>query len=318
MKKLSYFKRVKNNTYFLLTNLSEPIKKKALVEEYIAMTERVANHNNMPFEHDPDKLYANVTQAIFHLKKKGLVESPSRSMYTAVAGDYAITKDTPYETFVLHGQPLSTLLERGLTKTPVETPAEEVVETPAEEVVETPAEEAVETPAEEAVEEAVETPAEEAVETPAEEVSLDEILEDSFYMDEIEVVDVDPSDYEFERLDLQVTTKKGGVLIGCFSVARGDDFLLIRNGEKTVVVPMTDIISEDHPRAVVDFLTKACEDFQHAPSASYAAERVCQVLLVCQDAHGHPNPLDGLVTYCDGYCPVNEVWFGFAKEVAHV
>ena len=74
-KKLSYFKRVKN-TYFLLTNLSEPIKKKALVEEYIAMTERVANHNNMPFEHDPDKLYANVTQAIFHLKKKGSLSHP--------------------------------------------------------------------------------------------------------------------------------------------------------------------------------------------------------------------------------------------------
>ena len=32
--------------------------------------------------------------------------------------------------------------------------------------------------------------------------------------------------HEFERLDLQVTTKKGGVLIGCFSVARGDDFCL--------------------------------------------------------------------------------------------
>ena len=302
MKKLSYFKRVKNNTYFLLTSLPEPIKKKALVEEYLAMTEKVANLHNMPFEHDPDKLYANVTQAIFHLKKKGLVESPSRSMYTAVAGDYVITKDTPYETFVLHGQPLATLLERGLTKTLAETPAEEVVETPAEEAVETPAEEVVETPAEEAVET----------------VSLDEILEDSFYMEDIEVVDVDPSDYEFERLDLQVTTKKGGMLIGCFSVARGDDFLLLRNGEKTVVVPMTDIISEDHPSAVVDFLTKACEDFQHAPSASYAAERVCQVLLVCQDAHGHRNPLDGLLTYCDGYCPVNEVWFGFAKEVSHV
>ena len=73
-------------------------------------------------------------------------------MYTAVAGDYAITKDTPYETFVLHGQPLSTLLERGLIKTPVETPAEEVVETAeegrdsAEEAVETPTEEVVETP----------------------------------------------------------------------------------------------------------------------------------------------------------------------------
>ena len=306
MKKLSYFKRVKNNTYFLLTTLSEPIKKKALVEEYIAMTERVANQNNMPFEHDPDKLYANVTQAIFHLKKKGLVESPSRSMYAAVAGDYAITKDTPYETFVLHGQPLATLLERGLTKTPVETPTEEAVETPTEEAVETPAEEVVE------------TPAEEVVETPAEEVSLDEILEDSFYMDEIEVVDVDPSDYDFERLDLQVTTKKGGVLIGCFSVARGDGFLLIRNGEKTVVVPMTDLVRDDYPSAVVDFLAKACEDFQHAPSASYAAERVCQVLLVCQDAHGHPNPLDGLVMYCDGYCPVNQVWFGSAKEVTHV
>ena len=298
MKKLSYFKRVKNNTYFLLTNLSEPIKKKALVEEYLAMTERVASLHNMPFEHDPDKLYANVTQAIFHLKKKGLVESPSRSMYAAVAGNYAITKDTPYEAFVLHGQPLATLLEQGLTKTLQETPAEEAVETPAEE--------------------AVETPAEEVVETPAEEVSLDEILEDSFYMDDIEVVDVDPSDYEFERLDLQVTTKKGGILIGCFSVARGDDFLLIRNGEKTVVVPMTDLIRDDYPSAVVDFLAKACEDFQHAPSASYAAERVCQVLLVCQNAHGHANPLDGLVTYCDGYCPVNQVWFGSAKEVTHV
>ena len=80
---------------------------------------------------------------------------------------------------------------------------------------------------------------------------------------------------------------------------------------------MTDIIRDDYPSAVVDFLTKACEDFQYAPSASYAAERVCQVLLVCQHAHGHANPLDGLVTYCDGYCPVNQVWFGSAKEVSH-
>jgi len=383
MKNLSYFKNVKNNTYLLLTRSPKPVKKKALVEEYIAMSKKVAKiAKSTVYEHDPDKLYANITQALFTLKKKGLVESPSRAFYSAIEGGWVQTKDTPNEAFLQHGE--NYLLTQEISRSicwkeeEVETPTEEVetpteeVETPTEEVetpteeVETPTEEAVETLAEEAVEtlaeevetlaeeavetlaEEVETPTEEAVETPteevetpteevvetlaeevetpteevvetlAEEVSLDEILEDSFYLDDIEVLDVDPSDYDFERLNLQVMPKRGGTLIGCFSVARGDDFLLISKGDKTVLVPMTNLVREEYPNAVQVFLTKACEDFIHAPTASYAAERVCQVLLVCQDAHNHQNPLDGLVSRCEGYCPVNQVWLGKAKEVNHV
>jgi hypothetical protein len=358
MKNLSYFKNVKNNTYLLLTRSPKPVKKKALVEEYIAMSKKVAEiAKSTVYEHDPDKLYANITQALFTLKKKGLVESPSRAFYSAIEGGWVQTKDTPTEAFLQHGVE-NLLLVQAITRSiswksgAVETPAEEAVETPAEEAVETPAEEAVETPTEEAVEtpteevetpteevetlteeavetlteeavetlteEAVETLTEEAVETLTEGVSLDEILEDSFYLDDIEVLDVDPSDYDFERLNLQVTPKRGGTLIGCFSVARGDDFLLISKGDKTVLVPMTNLVREEYPNAVQVFLTKACEDFIHAPTASYAAERVCQVLLVCQDAHNHQNPLDGLVSRCEGYCPVNQVWLGKAKEVNHV
>jgi len=315
MKNLSYFKNVKNNTYLLLTRSPKPVKKKALVEEYIAMSKKVAKiAKSTVYEHDPDKLYANITQALFTLKKKGLVESPSRAFYSAIEGGWVQTKDTPNEAFLQHGE--NYLLTQEISRSicwkeeEVETPTEEV-ETPTEEV-ETPTEE-VETP----TEEAVETPTEE-VETPTEEVSLDEILEDSFYLDDIEVLDVDPSDYDFERLNLQVMPKRGGTLIGCFSVARGDDFLLISKGDKTVLVPMTNLVREEYPNAVQVFLTKACEDFIHAPTASYAAERVCQVLLVCQDAHNHQNPLDGLVSRCEGYCPVNQVWLGKAKEVNHV
>ena len=338
MKNLSYFKNVKNNTYLLLTRSPKPVKKKALVEEYIAMSKKVAKiAKSTVYEHDPDKLYANITQALFTLKKKGLVESPSRAFYSAIEGGWVQTKDTPNEAFLQHGENylLTQEISRSIcwkeeeVETPteeVETPTEEVetpteeVETPTEEAVETPTEEAVETLAEEVetpTEEAVETPTEE-VETPTEEVSLDEILEDSFYLDDIEVLDVDPSDYDFERLNLQVMPKRGGTLIGCFSVARGDDFLLISKGDKTVLVPMTNLVREEYPNAVQVFLTKACEDFIHAPTASYAAERVCQVLLVCQDAHNHQNPLDGLVSRCEGYCPVNQVWLGKAKEVNHV
>ena len=339
MKNLSYFKNVKNNTYLLLTRSPKPVKKKALVEEYIAMSKKVAKiAKSTVYEHDPDKLYANITQALFTLKKKGLVESPSRAFYSAIEGGWVQTKDTPNEAFLQHGENylLTQEISRSIcwkeeeVETPteeVETPTEEAVETLAEEAVETLAEE-VETLAEEAVEtlaEEVETPTEEAVETPTEEVetpteevSLDEILEDSFYLDDIEVLDVDPSDYDFERLNLQVMPKRGGTLIGCFSVARGDDFLLISKGDKTVLVPMTNLVREEYPNAVQVFLTKACEDFIHAPTASYAAERVCQVLLVCQDAHNHQNPLDGLVSRCEGYCPVNQVWLGKAKEVNHV
>ena len=332
MKNLSYFKNVKNNTYLLLTRSPKPVKKKALVEEYIAMSKKVAKiAKSTVYEHDPDKLYANITQALFTLKKKGLVESPSRAFYSAIEGGWVQTKDTPNEAFLQHGE--NYLLTQEISRSicwkeeEVETPTEEAVETLAEEAVETLAEE-VETLAEEAVEtlaEEVETPTEEAVETPTEEVetpteevSLDEILEDSFYLDDIEVLDVDPSDYDFERLNLQVMPKRGGTLIGCFSVARGDDFLLISKGDKTVLVPMTNLVREEYPNAVQVFLTKACEDFIHAPTASYAAERVCQVLLVCQDAHNHQNPLDGLVSRCEGYCPVNQVWLGKAKEVNHV
>jgi len=340
MKNLSYFKNVKNNTYLLLTRSPKPVKKKALVEEYIAMSKKVAKiAKSTVYEHDPDKLYANITQALFTLKKKGLVESPSRAFYSAIEGGWVQTKDTPNEAFLQHGE--NYLLTQEISRSicwkeeEVETPTEEAVETLAEEAVETLAEEVetlaeeavetlaeeVETPTEEAVEtptEEVETPTEEVVETLAEEVSLDEILEDSFYLDDIEVLDVDPSDYDFERLNLQVMPKRGGTLIGCFSVARGDDFLLISKGDKTVLVPMTNLVREEYPNAVQVFLTKACEDFIHAPTASYAAERVCQVLLVCQDAHNHQNPLDGLVSRCEGYCPVNQVWLGKAKEVNHV
>ena len=302
MKNLSYFKNVKNNTYLLLTRSPKPVKKKALVEEYIAMSKKVAKiAKSTVYEHDPDKLYANITQALFTLKKKGLVESPSRAFYSAIEGGWVQTKDTPNEAFLQHGE--NYLLTQEISRSICW--KEEEVETPTEEVVETLAEEAVETPTEE-------------VETPTEEVSLDEILEDSFYLDDIEVLDVDPSDYDFERLNLQVMPKRGGTLIGCFSVARGDDFLLISKGDKTVLVPMTNLVREEYPNAVQVFLTKACEDFIHAPTASYAAERVCQVLLVCQDAHNHQNPLDGLVSRCEGYCPVNQVWLGKAKEVNHV
>jgi hypothetical protein len=286
MKNLSYFKNVKNNTYLLLTRSPKPVKKKALVEEYIAMSKKVAKiAKSTVYEHDPDKLYANITQALFTLKKKGLVESPSRAFYSAIEGGWVQTKDTPNEAFLQHGE--NYLLTQEISRSICW--KEEEVETPTEEV-----------------------------ETPTEEVSLDEILEDSFYLDDIEVLDVDPSDYDFERLNLQVMPKRGGTLIGCFSVARGDDFLLISKGDKTVLVPMTNLVREEYPNAVQVFLTKACEDFIHAPTASYAAERVCQVLLVCQDAHNHQNPLDGLVSRCEGYCPVNQVWLGKAKEVNHV
>ena len=287
MKNLSYFKNVKNNTYLLLTRSPKPVKKKALVEEYIAMSKKVAKiAKSTVYEHDPDKLYANITQALFTLKKKGLVESPSRAFYSAIEGGWVQTKDTPNEAFLQHGE--NYLLTQEISRSICWK------------------------------EEEVETPTEEVVETLAEEVSLDEILEDSFYLDDIEVLDVDPSDYDFERLNLQVMPKRGGTLIGCFSVARGDDFLLISKGDKTVLVPMTNLVREEYPNAVQVFLTKACEDFIHAPTASYAAERVCQVLLVCQDAHNHQNPLDGLVSRCEGYCPVNQVWLGKAKEVNHV
>ena len=279
MKNLSYFKNVKNNTYLLLTRSPKPVKKKALVEEYIAMSKKVAKiAKSTVYEHDPDKLYANITQALFTLKKKGLVESPSRAFYSAIEGGWVQTKDTPNEAFLQHGE--NYLLTQEISRSICWK--------------------------------------EEEVETPTEEVSLDEILEDSFYLDDIEVLDVDPSDYDFERLNLQVMPKRGGTLIGCFSVARGDDFLLISKGDKTVLVPMTNLVREEYPNAVQVFLTKACEDFIHAPTASYAAERVCQVLLVCQDAHNHQNPLDGLVSRCEGYCPVSQVWLGKAKEVNHV
>ena len=189
-------------------------------------------------------------------------------------------------------------------------------------------EEVVETPAEEAPAEVVETP-----DTPHHnhvvvvETNLDSIVEDEFYLGEVKedpFSEVSVEEYYFETLNLVVTLKGGKKLVGSFECSRdlSEDFLILKNDGRVVILPMDSELMEradleDYPSAVIDFLVKAREDFRLAPTAPYGAERVCKVLLVCQDAHGHANPLDGLVQSCKSYCPVNQVWLGKCREVQH-
>lgn len=136
---------------------------------------------------------------------------------------------------------------------------------------------------------------------PTVEERIDEVVNDEFYWDA-------PENLKHEELTLQVVTAKGEVLIDQFLVARDKPILSIQYGGLSVAINMNALKGDDP--AVKNFIQAAVSDFNDAPSAPYAAERVCKILMVCAHGHNHQNPLGGLLTTCPSNrkCPVNDIF----------
>ena len=141
----------------------------------------------------------------------------------------------------------------------------------------------------------------------------DPILEDPFYLEEDEYV---LPECVYTPLAVEVNLTNGKRLVGRYEVARHEDTLLVKADGLVAAVPMDIMRGGSDHEAINTFVEKVVEDFYHAPTDVYGAERFCKVLTVCVDAHKHDSPLGGLADDCqDSNCPIHSVWDGLVKIV---
>lgn len=277
----SYYKTVKTNTFLILNEKDQPMTKKDIVAEYLS-------RDNSP-EHTQDKkLYNNISQALNKFKKQGYIISPARATYQikeAMADLQPLVdnnKDLVSTSFVSH------TAEPTVENTPPETKPVENTPPVTEVEVLPPKEEVI------------------YVDIP------DPILEDPFYIEEEDYV---LPECVYSPLSVEVNLTNGKRLVGNYEVARHEDNLLVKAGDQVAVVPMNIKANSSH-EAINTFIEKVVEDFHHAPSDVYGAERFCKVLTVCVDAHKHDDPLGGLADDCqDSLCPIHSVWNDIVKVI---
>ena len=271
----SYYKTVKTNTFLILNEKGLAMTKKDIVAEYLS-------RDSSPEHNQDKKLYNNISQALNKFKKQGYIISPARATYqikeviTDLQTLVDSNKDLVATSFVSHNpQPTTTTVVEETTTTVVEEEA-----TTTEEVL--------------------------YVEIP------DPIIEDPFYMEEETVI---LPECVYSPLSLEVSLTNGKTLTGTYEVARHENNLLIKSGDRVAIVSMEVEANSEHD-AINTFVEKVVEDFHHAPNDVYGAERFCKVLMVCVDAHKHDSPLGGLADDCqDSLCPIHSIWSDKVKIV---
>lgn len=229
------------------------------------------SRDNSP-EHTQDKkLYNNVSQALNKFKKQGYIISPARATYQIkeVMADLQPLVDSNKD---LVSTSFVSHSPTGGNEPEVVEPVVENTAPKQEEVI--------------------------YVDIP------NDIIEDHFYMEE----ECTLPECVYSPLSVEVNLTNGKRLVGHYEVARHEDNLLVKAGDQVALVPMNIKAQSDH-EAINTFIEKVVEDFYHAPSDVYGAERFCKVLTVCVDAHKHDNSLGGLADDCqDSLCPIHSVW----------